>query len=365
MLRRGVLGFLVLAGVGGNAGLVLAQKGRPAVRSAYGPPRYSVEAIRRDVLDYLNNPTIRYRMIQKIEADYGMVGWRVVAEQLTGDLPSTRRTAAELFQCAVPAGVPKARNSECVAAAALPELRKIMVPQLHRSLDMSGDHVSAWQALRALQATDSITFSRAIALRLGGTEMPVVHDMMRREDYVRQLPELVAAFTACRKGGDQFCEEQFADWIGHAGAAAIRFAPLFESMAQEDVRARKRSIQTISSVLAASGDFAAVRPLLLNPNYPLLNPSGLGVAPPAEGVAFIVSVLDHDADKVNVNYLSNMLGCYGPVALAPAEKVLIKLSNDPEYMRMEGVTSTMRILRKQQEPSGECVRHSGAWRNPQ
>lgn len=364
MLRQGLLGFLVLAGVSGNAGIVLAQKGRAVSRSVPRGPRYSAETIRHDILDYLNNPTIRYRMIQKIEADYGMVGWAVVAEQITGDLPGTRRTAAELVQCAVAANIPKTRNSECVAEAELPALRQIMVPQLHRSLDLSGDHISVWQALRALQATDSATFAKAIALRLEGTEMPIVHDMMRRVDYARQLPELVAGFTTCRKNMDELCEDQFADWIGHAGAAASRYAPLFESMVQADVRARGGSVRTIASVLATSGDLAAVRPLLLNPNYPLLNPSGLGVAPPAQGVAFIVSVLDHDADQVNVDYLANMLGCYGPKALQPAEKVLVKLSNDPDYMRMEGVTSTMRIIRGQQEPSGECVRHSGAWRNP-
>ena len=359
MLRRGLLGILFLALAGGNAGRALAQKGRSSPR----PARYSAETIRHDLLDYLNRPTIRYRMIQKIEADYGMVGWRVVAEQLTGDLPSTRRTAAELLQCSAPASAPKARNSECVALEELPALREIMVPQLHRSLEMSGDHVSAWHALRVLQATDSTTFSRAIALRLAGTEMPVIHEMMRREDYVRQLPELVPALEACRKQADQFCEEQLADWIGHAGAAAARYSALFESMVEDDIRARKRSIRTIASVLATAGDLTAVRPLLLNPKYPMLNPSGLGVAPPAEGVAFIVAILEHDADKVNADYLTNMLGCYGPKALEPAERVLLKLSNDPEYMRMEGVTSTMRILRRQQEPSGECVRHSGAWRN--
>jgi hypothetical protein len=303
-------------------------------------------------------------MIQKIEADYGMVGWRVVAEQLTGDLPSTRRTAAELLRCSAPADAPKAANSECFAASELPALREMMVPQLNRSLDMTGDHVSAWQALRALEATDSATFSRGIALRVGGTEMPIIHDMMRRQDYARQLPELVGALEVCRQKSDERCEEQLVDWIGHAGGAAASFARKFEAMLGADIRSGKRYINRTVDLLATSGDLDVLRPVFLNPNYPLLNPSGIGVAPPAAAVSFITSLLERDSGQVNVDYLALMLSCYGPEAMAPAEKVLIKLMNDPEHMHMQGVNVAMRILRRQQPMSGECVRHSGAWRNP-
>lgn len=345
------------------AGFAQARPAPP--RAGAAQPRYSPEAIRHDILDYLNNPTIRYRMIQMIEANYGMVGWRVVAEQLTGDIPQTRRTAAELIRCVEPAAAQKSPKSECFAASELTALRALMIPQLHRSLDMAGDHVSAWQALQALQATDSATFSRAIALRLDGTEMPIVHEMMGRADYARQLPELVAAFETCRKRADNFCEQQIADWIGHAGTAAAPFRGVFEAMLRDDLRSG-RYAGPVSNVLATSGNLEAIRPLFENPKYKMFSPSGLGVAPPTAGVAFIVSLLETRGKNPNLNVssLGVWLSCYGPVYAAPAEKVLIKLLNEPDFMRMEGVNVAMRIIRKQQAPSGECVRHDGAWRNP-
>ncbi len=179
-----------------------------------------------------------------------------------------------------------------------------------------------------------------------------------------KLPELVTALETCRRKSDQRCEEQLVDWIGHAGRSAARFAGVFRAMLTADISAGKRYIRPSADLLATTGDFEALRPVFLNPNYPLLNPNGVGVAPPRTAVPFIVALLEHDASKVSVDFLTLMLSCYGPDAMAPAERILVKLMNDPEYMNMQGVNVAMRILRRQQPMSGECVRHSGAWRNP-
>jgi hypothetical protein len=189
----------------------------------------------RSYLDGAGSP--KPRMIQLIDTQFGIAGWRVVAEEIIADLPTVRVAAAALLQCVATPYQRPFPGMTCIQEGE----RALMVPELHKSMGMPGNPAAAWAALTTLRATDSATFSRAIAYRVAAHEMPFVHEVMQHADYVRQLPELMTALQVCRRQPRRYderpCDSDIAEWIGHAGTAAAKYAPEIAALLQEDRRA--------------------------------------------------------------------------------------------------------------------------------
>jgi hypothetical protein len=327
---------------------------------------------REEIRTYLDGPgSPKARMIQLIDTQFGMAGWRIVAEELTADLPTVRIAAASLLQCAVkPNQRPVLSSMTCVQDGELPALRAFMVPQLHKSMDMPGSAAAAWAALTTLRATDSVTFSRAIAYRMAAHEMSFVHEVMQHADYVRQLPELMTALQVCRRQPLRYdaprCDSDMAGWIGHAGTAAAKYAPEIEALLQEDRRAHADP-GTVTALLAAIGDLAPLKPILLNERLGLDLRESLGLAPPSIGVPFLISLMEAQPKSGSTEGWAFALSCYSPAAAAPAEHALVQIANlNAAYATGDSwVLKAIKMIRSGQPLNmGECSRHGWAWRNP-